>query len=334
VAGDKAGPFKLTKSVRVVIAMACGALAVAHFQSPTLPIDAVFLGLLGAGVAFLYYNVLKIGPGGVEAQLAEAEREVEGAPVTQEVAVPPPAPVDERLDAAIAAPAAPQLPSSLRPAVPPSPAVEALLTAIEAVRIEAIVVLGNAGRLVPAGLDWIDYDPVGLLHALVNAGLASSTLVAPLGTVLMVREDVLVRGLMQVEVIHRATALANEICEKLRAIKRNYHRVIEDSLGLYEDQAMTAQLKQPVHGLMLAELDDDGTVLHRQVFPSETSITRGFFVSWEWDLKRVIRQPAWYRDPKGTANHAWSAAATFIGRAYPYAWHLEQRFANPNVGLE
>jgi hypothetical protein len=93
MAEEQDGPFRLSRFVRVLIALACAALAVAHFWGPKLPIDAVLLGLLIGVVVFLFYDVSKIGFGGLEAtvtpkRLAEAERRVERAPVPTSVVGP------------------------------------------------------------------------------------------------------------------------------------------------------------------------------------------------------------------------------------------------------
>src|SRR2546422_932870 len=94
MADDQGVSFKLLRPIRVVVALGCGGLALAHLLFPSLLIDAVFLGLLIGAVVFLFYDVSKIGFGGLEASvtprtLANLERRVERVVVGDRAAEAP-----------------------------------------------------------------------------------------------------------------------------------------------------------------------------------------------------------------------------------------------------
>jgi hypothetical protein len=77
VAEGTAGPFKLTK--RGLSSASPAVFSRLPTSSAGAPIDGVFLGLLGGGVAFPYYNALKIGPWAPRARSRRSSRKLSAA---------------------------------------------------------------------------------------------------------------------------------------------------------------------------------------------------------------------------------------------------------------
>ena len=328
--------LRLSKPLKVMVAVACLGLAVTHFVSPGLPIDATTLGLLALAGVLLVVDIEAIDVLGIKGKtrrLEAARKAVDAAPLPAQAVAPSPPTVPPEGAKTVAATdsaggferdEADQL-------TPPIDPAERLLWGMEQVRIELIVLAGNGGYL-KDNRSWHEY------HVLLVAGLLSAKkvipeqLIQPIATLVSARND-LVHGQLTGRLIESATALAMDVLAKLRAIGRNYIRVVQGDLDLYEDQALTTVM-QEARGVMLVTLDVRGTILHRQVFPRGEAFARGFFTSWKWDLSRVLRREAWYRDPVSKrAKLAWSSSATFVGRHYPPQWGLEFRFASPDVGL-
>jgi hypothetical protein len=136
------------------------------------------------------------------------------------------------------------------------------------------------------------------------------------------------------KVVDPAGDLAMDVVQALRAIPREYIRVRHAHISLFRDRSLTTPYQQ-THGVMLAQLTQEGRVTTVNVYPREAEYAAGRFVSWEWQQQRAFRDEAWYADPKTQEPKlAWSQAATFDGREYPQQWGLEYRLPRPDVGLE
>jgi hypothetical protein len=130
-----------------------------------------------------------------------------------------------------------------------------------------------------------------------------------------------------------AAELATEVLGKLRSVKRNYIRIRDPDVLVYKDRSLSTL--HDTGGVMVAQLDNDGEVLHIAVYPRSQEYVKGRFVSWEWDLGRVFESEGWYHDSEANGPKlAWSSSSTFGGREYPQQWGLEYRFARPDRGLD
>lgn len=169
----------------------------------------------------------------------------------------------------------------------------------------------------------------------LNAGkdMLPRALVSPILTLFETRGEVVVEGRrLGAALARQASALAIDLLAKLRGVRRNYIRVMVADVRIYKDQSLSAL--HDTAGVMLAQLDDQGTRTNVAVYPRMQSYKRGRFVSWEWDLTRVFNTPGWYADPiTGQAKMAWGSSATFVGREYPQQWGLEYRFGDRDAGL-
>jgi hypothetical protein len=318
-------PFRLSKAVRAAIAILCAGLAAIHiFRPDKLPLDATSLGLIAAVIVFLFFDVKKVGWGPIQAaiadELTEADEQARRVPQTQAPApeLPKISPPDQTPPQTVI------LDTSTIVAGMPVETLKALgrltqssedhlLDATEQIRVELLILAGNSGNL-PDSRPWTGYDPNFLTSYLTLKDVLPAALIGPTIRALDARED-LIRGKLGSRVIALAARLSVDVLKKLREIKRNYVRVRETDVDLFDDQSMTSKFQNAI-GIMLVTLNDSGQVVQpAQVFPRGEVAARGAFVSWEWDLSKVIRKTAWYPDPiTKRPKVAWSESATFVGR--------------------
>jgi hypothetical protein len=326
----------LSKPVRVAVALGSGGLAVAHLMWPTLPIDTTFLGLLVVLIIGLFFDIERIDALGIHARararrLAQAVRTVEALPVPTEPIDVPQAPRAVEAQDSISLLEQEVVhfePGDLMPPIDPA---ERILWAMEEIRIELIVLAGNSGNL-PLRAGWHVYDALQVARHLAQRTSVPPRLTAVMPLLIDARNDLVHGRLGSPKVLAQADQLALELLERLREIRRNWIRVLDADVSVFNDQSLASPMTA---GVLLVALDDAGKVLWRQVHPRAHPYVRGRFVSWEWDLTRVFRKEGWYRDPvTKSAKVAWSQSATFIGREYPEQWGLEYRLTRPDAGLD
>lgn len=331
------GPLvPLTKFWRGVIGSLLVALATAHIVWPDLGLDAVSLGLVVAAVIVVFFDIESFEWQGIKA--SRVKREIrEAEQVVQQVEPPPePAPLPQ-----------PPEPGTFQEIVigyadtvhrkpldllPPRDRFERLLWAAEQIRLELIVLAGNAGHL-PERVSWDRYSAAALSAVLAERGAVPTSLGDPINTIVELRNAAVHEGRrVAADVIFSAADLALNVLVKLRSVKRNYTRIRVADVRLYRDQSLSTF--HDTGGVMLVQLDEAGKTLHVAVYPRVQTYVAGRFVSWEWNLERTFHEEAWYHDPESnTARPAFSASATFIGREYPQQWGLEYRLPRTTAGL-
>jgi hypothetical protein len=293
-------------------------------------IDGVFLGLLAFGAFVWLFDVESVEWQGIRAQrkrIKSVQSALQRAPKATALIAPPepPAPPAE--------PAQPQPQTVTVHTRPvdldvPTDRSDRLLWGAEQIKVELVVLLGNSGRL-PHVAAWSDYALSELAPVAAAAGVITPALAEAVRTVATIRKMAIFR-----KVVDPAGDLAMDVVQALRAIPREYIRVRHAHISLFRDRSLTTPYQQ-THGVMLAQLTQEGRVTTVNVYPREAEYAAGRFVSWEWQQQRAFRDEAWYADPKTQEPKlAWSQAATFDGREYPQQWGLEYRLPRPDVGLE
>jgi hypothetical protein len=341
---------------RWIIGGSCAAVAVMRILWDA-PVDALSVGLLGAAVLLVFARIKAIEWGGVSAsfvdrELVKATGRVEAVEVPTESVKPTPAPAKSVPGPVVVQPGtaevvakghAPEIhvhaaeqtlfyeTARVTPApMPPTNPTERVLWAIEQIRIELIVLAGTSGYL-RQRLKWGGYRSQLVAKNLAQRGIIPEELVQLTSVVSDARNE-LVHGGLPPRSLARADTLALELVQKLREVKRQYVRVQDPDVALFREQGLATPYVG-TRAVMLVTLDDQGHIVQTSVFPRVTEYTRGRFTSWEWDLGRVFREQAWYRDPAtGKAKSPWSESATFIGREYPEEWGLEYRLPRPDAG--
>lgn len=336
---DDPGPLvPLSSFWRITLALTAVAIALLHLYFPDLAIDALFIGLLVAGGALVFFDVDSFEFGGLKARrqrqhLEEVQEEVAevDVPDTAPVALTPPSPEEHPFQGGATLGYSGIVHRPAAELTPPVLPLERLLWGYEQIRIELIVLAGSGGQL-PDRRSWEDYQAPALASLLASKDMIPSGLVTPIHEVTQIRNE-LVHGGSQASlgVLRAAGDLAMETLAKLRGVKRHYVRVLNPHVVVYRDQSLSA-LIQDLAGVMIAQVEDDGTVSAIEVYPRGMPYVRGRFVSWEWDMEKVAKVEAWYEDSQSrSAKMAWSSSATFVGREYPTQWGLEYRLPHLDV---
>ena len=335
---DEHGPvIPLSQFWRVFISLALLFLAAAHVLLPHVDLDAIFLGLLGAALAVVFFDVDSFEWHGIRArrirrQIEEAEEVVKAVEVPLQLPGPlkPPIPTGGSGESIGYQGIIHREPLDL---MPPTEPLERLLWGAEQIRVELIVLAGNLGALKDRAT-WDRYNGKQLARMLQTDKRVPPDLTSSIERALDVRNRVvhtkhrLDRGL-----VDAASDLAMDVLIKLRSIKREYHRVRDPDVAIYKDQSLSTL--HETAGVAIVQLDDQGKTLHIGIYPRVRQYVKGHFVSWEWDMNRAFKEEGWYLDPvKNRAKLAWSKSATFAGREYPRQWGLEYYFSRPDVGLE
>lgn len=327
----------LSRLWRGVVAVVLIALAVAHVLWPELKIDAVFLGLLGAALGVLFFDIESFEWHGITArrlqkEIQETEKAVQAVqlPTEPPKRIEPPKPGEPSLPTLGYQGTVHREPVDL---MPPVERLERLLWAVEQIRIELIVLAGNGGVL-REPLTWDRYTAPSLIRTFAEHNALPPSLGQSILKTLDVRNRVVHAGRrIDPDLIASAADLALDVLNKLRSIKREYHRIREPDVMVYKDQSLS--VLHDTRGVMLVQLDASGKVLHLAVYPRLINYIKGRFVSWEWNSERAFRSEGWYHDPASNqAKVAWSQSATFVGREYPQQWGIEYSFPRPGVGLE
>lgn len=336
------GPLvQLTRPWRIAVAIVAVALALGHLVFPTLSIDALFLGLLVVAVALIFFDIESFEFAGIKArrqkqELNEAKQALQQIDISAEPTsiLLTPEQAESSKDETVTLgyqglvhrPAVHQLEI-------PSDRLQRLLWAYEQIRIELIILAASNGHL-PDHKSWEDYTVPELGTLLSTRNVIPSAITSPIMAVTNVRNSIVhTNAHVGYDVFESASEVALETLRTLREIKRTYIRVVIPNVPVYKDQSLSA-LIQDTGAVMIAQISDDGDVILKAVYPRYISYARGRFVSWEWDMSRVFSTPAWYEDPSTkTANLAWSASSTFVGREFPQQWGLEYRLPQPDIGL-
>ena len=331
------GPLiNLRPWVRWLAAAVLVGIAVAHVVWPEAAIDAVTLGLLAFAAFILLFDVESIEWQGIKArrrEIARVKAALDEAPPPTVAAIPEPAPAPQKQAIGVSVPHVQysawsttihSKPTDLNQ---PTDRFARLVWGAEQIRIELILLAGNSGRLQRAA-PWSEYQPNELIEYLKPANILSPQLINAILTVFKMRNAAL-----HTQVIDPASDLAMDVLQNLRSIYRAYTRVREPDVLVYRDQSLTTL--HEFHGVMVVQIDEAGKVQPAYVYPRNSEYVKGRFVTWSWDMERATDHEAWYRDPStGQVKHAWSSAATFVGREYPEHWGLEYRLPRWTLGLE
>jgi hypothetical protein len=296
------------------------ALAIVHVVSPKLAIDGVFLGLIAFAAILLLFDVESLEWQGMKlrrkskvASALLADTVVPGEPIPT-LAPPATEPVGVEMTEHRRA-------EELLP--PPDP-VEKIVWAAEQIRVELIILAGNAGHL-PPNQTWAAYHAIPLAEDLAGRLIIPRSIVEPIRAAVDNRNAVIHSGLGIRVLGQEAVSLGLDTLTVLRQVRRNYHRVSACPVRLYADQTLTTSL--PVAGVLIEQFDDEGNGVSANVYPAGREYSPGRFVTWHWDMERVVRQEGWYEHPKTKrATHAFSEAAHFVGMEYPEQWGVQYRF--------
>src|SRR6266849_10619567 len=282
----------LSKPVKIILALGSVGLAAAHLIFPALPIDATFLGLLLVAVVLVFLDIESIDALGIHAratrkQIERADAVVKATAIATGPVALPTLPIAATAEETIML--TEEAKAELQPVLltPPVDSAERLLWATEQVRVELIVIAGNSGFLESSKgrRSWDEYSLPLVANVLRARRVLPLPLIDATAIVVRVRNEFVHGRFKSPDLVEHSATLAMDVLEKLREIKRNYIRVREGDVELYSDQLMTTVL-QEARGVMLVELDDQGTVKRTQVVPRGEAYTRGFFVSWAWDGAR------------------------------------------------
>ena len=135
------------------------------------------------------------------------------------------------------------------------------------------------------------------------------------------------------QLLDPASDLAMDVVQALRSLTRTYNRIRQPHVSLFKDRSLSSPFSL-THGVMIAQVTEDGKVPQISVFPRSFDYSMGRFVAWLWDMDRVFQQEAWYSDPvTKEPRMAWSGCATFVGIEYPEQWGLAYRLPRPDLGL-
>ncbi|HWX86791.1 MAG TPA: hypothetical protein VNX67_01310 [Solirubrobacteraceae bacterium] len=302
---------------------------------PTFPLDSVSLGLLAVAAILALFDVenlrlkelnLPILGIGLESRIAKAKRQVASAQVSNSVVAPaPPAIVEQSLTLVVPALGGISAQNVGQPTGPwlaaPAGPLERLLGAAELIRIELIVIAGNGGYL-PFRLPWQSYKATDLALILAARQVIPKGLQDAISVIAETREVLDDRGPAEdPRVVDRASDLALDVLRKLMKVKRDYQRVRIARVPVFGDEELAT--RAGMEAVMIEQLNDDGRVTSQHVFPTQERYEAGEYVTWEWDMGRIFRAPAWFRDPDTqTTKQAWQSATSFAGRAYPREWDV------------
>lgn len=327
---DKPPVLRLSPLLRGVLAFLSVGLAGVHFFFPTLPVDGILLGLLGFAGFVMFFDVQSFQLGGITAarRLENAQRALDSAAPPEPALLPPP---PTPATGAAAREQRPSEPTSIQTEAPLEP-LERFLWAVEQIRIELTILAGNYGRL-PERTSHTALHVGLLLKLLAPTKALTPELAQAIRLLWQTRSEIAHGASTRGRLTQAADSLALDVLNTLRSIPRDYTRIREPEIELFRDEALT----QPhdATGVMLAKIDASGKVSSINVYPKRREYSLGQFVTWEWDLDAVFREPAWYKDPDTEKVHeAFSQSATFTGRPYPPDWGLEYKIPDPDAGLQ
>jgi hypothetical protein len=315
----------LTERTRNVAASFVVGLAVVHLFVPTLPIDGVFLGLLGLGAVIKLFDIHSVEALGVKAKARQIRKEttvVASVPLPElaRVELPP----VESVEAPRAIPAATEAehrePFDL---MPPVERVARLLWAVEQIRVELVILAATAGHLTPRG-SWSHYRIQDLAPKLALKGIVPTEFLEPIRSVVDARNSVAHGEKVPVAVLESIDELAMTLLSRLRELPREYHRVVNSPVELYKDATLTTP--HDFVGVGIEQRDHDGRILGHAVYPAVRQYTKGRFVTWNWDSTKGSDEEAWYLNASsGRAELAFSSANVFDGREFPEQWGIEYR---------
>lgn len=333
---DLGAVIPLTKRLRTLLGALFAVLSLAHIARPTLGIDAVSIGLVVAAVVIIFFDVDGFEWKGVKARrlqrnVEHAESIVASVTVPTEKIAPPASPSSTEFQ-----PGAPGFEGVVHQPIlelnPPVDRLERFLWAYEQIRIELIVISGNAG-IFDERVTFDRYQPRRLTASLIASSRIPEGLGEPVGTITRLRNEVVHSTTkLSRDLLDSSADLAIDVLLKLRSVKRNYIRVRNPDVHLFRDQSLSQY--HEARGVELASFDEAGLISAVGVFPRMLLYAHGRFVSWEWTLDRVFDNEAWYHDSESNlAKPAFSESATFAGREYPAQWGLEYRLPRPDAGL-
>ena len=327
--------FRLTKWQRRGVVTLLIALAVLRFFFPGLPIDPTLLALLGTALVVWKFDIESIEFGGLKArgllrEFEESEAKIKALPPAETVSIPDvpegPTSTDVAPDWLTRAAAAA---TDLHV---PSASVERILWAAEHIRIELTVLAGNSGQLGDRGTPWHAMGAAPLAGLLVESNVLPDEVAKPIPRFLDVRNQVAHGRRLSPAVLDSVADAGLSLVTALRAIPREWVRVVTGGIRIWADRTKTSTIST---GVLLVQVDQHGKLLHRAVYPSGEFYPQGGFVTWEWDMSRSAPEEGWYEDPAdGEMKMAWGKSTYFAGRAYPDEWGLMYRFPRPDVGLE
>jgi hypothetical protein len=319
----------LSPWLRGLITLFLVLLALAHILWPDVAIDAIFLGLLAFAALLWFFDVDTIEWQGIRAR----RREIAKVRAALKDQAPP---------QAAAAPTVPPVtkPTPARPAqapvtvhtratdlTPPTDKLDRLLWGAEQIRLELIVLLGNAGHLVRVA-PWSDYSVVELQRLALEKNIIRTATAEAILTVSKMRN-----AAVHSQLLDPAADLAMDVVQSLREIPRQYTRIRKQHISLFKDRSLTTP--HDTAGVMVVQVTEEGKALSISVFPRETDYDLGRFTTWNWNMDRGFDDEAWYEDPPTHQPRlAFSEAATFAGREYPTQWGLEFRLPRPDLGLD
>jgi hypothetical protein len=335
MAGTQGPLLPLSRFWRTVLATLLSGLAVIHVLWPSLAIDTLSVGLIAVAAIIVFFDVESFEFQGIRARRLQKDLKAaeESLPEIEVSAEPPPLPVPPPpQEHAIAIGYEGLVHREPLELLPPQDPTERLLWVAEQIRIELIVLCGNAGHL-PSRVTWDQYSSLGLSKLLVERGVIPPQFTEPISTVVEVR-NTLVEPTKRLppHLIASASSIGLDLLLKLRTVKRQYNRIRQAHVHLFRDQSLST--RHPGAGVMIIQLDDHGTPLSTSVFPRRQIYVEGRFVSWEWHHDLGFDQEAWYLDPAtNTSKLAFSEALIFGGREYPTQWGLEYRLREPHAGL-
>lgn len=324
--------LRLTARERRAIAVGLLVMAVLRFLFPGLPIDGTLMVLLGAAIVVWKFDIESIEIGGLKAralakEFEASEARIKALPPVTTVAVPE-APVPDRPQTP--QPAARITTRATDLEVPAEP-VEQVLWAAEHARIELIVLAGNSGWLNDRATAWSAFRSPALARQLVDLDVIPPEIAEAIPSFMSIRNQVAHARSLPLAVVESAADVGLSIVQSLRAIPREWVRVVSSGVRIWADRTKTLTTSMGVH---LVKLGPDGAPLHRAVYPCGDYYPVGAFVTWEWDMSRMADTEGWYEDPySGSIQLAWSGSAFFAGRAYPETWGLVHRLPTPGAGL-
>jgi hypothetical protein len=203
----------------------------------------------------------------------------------------------------------------------------------ESIANELVILAGNSGQSEAIPRSFPRAPDIAAFGAyLVTRKIVPEELLGPIQTVATAR-NAMVHGKVAREQLDSVNELGTKIFVRLKQIERYWYRVRVSHVGLFKDLSLTTPFG--THGVMIVTLNNEGDA-HKatRVFPRYDEYKTGRFVTWEWNMDRVFKEEAWYRDPETKKpTTAFSSSATFAGREYPDQWGLEYRFPRPDVGL-
>lgn len=327
---DKAADAALSLPtwLRAGLCLSLAGLAVVHVIFPKLAIDAVFLGLLAFAALVWFFDFRSIEWLGIRAERRQIKRAKEA--LDKGAAAPTPtSPPEPPIPSAPAPSPTPPVTVHTPPKDlwPPTERLDRVLWGAEQIRIELLVLLGSSGHLRTA-MPWGEYAIAELVQSALTGHLITKEQAEAILTVARMRNLAVHQQLLD-----PAWDLAMDVVQALRSLPRTYNRVRQAHISLFRDRSLSTPFAA-THGVMLAQVTEDGKISQVSVFPRSFEYSIGRFVTWLWDMNRVFKQEAWYSDPvTKEPRMAWSEAATFVGVEYPDQWGLPYRLPRPDLGL-